>query len=68
MADLLDKVLFLDSRDDSAEAELTKNVHILIAGLYNDEVRRSLQSWVPDFIEGVPSKERFENRLHSAMC
>ena len=61
------KILFLDEKDDGAEQEMTKNVHIVISALYNDDVKEAMRKWVPYFVSGVPSQENFEKMLRIVM-
>ena len=67
LAEIGGKILFLDEKDVGAEQELTKNVHIVISALYNDDVKQAMRQWVPYFVAGVPSQENFENMLRIVM-
>ena len=45
------------------QAELARNVNVLIKGMANEALRTKMRYWCGDFIVGVPSVEIFNNRL-----
>ena len=45
------------------QAELARNVNVLIKGMANEALKAKMRYWCGDFIVGVPSVEIFNNRL-----
>ena len=61
------KLLFGNQRVVDRKSELAKNVNTVIAGLFYKEVKHLMGDWTADFVGGIPTEERFGERLQTVV-